>query len=592
MEPCFTDFKTATDHLAPKGERANMPLIGLSVNIAEETSRLHEAYIRAVGEAGGVPVLIPATTNAEILRRTVDTIDGLILTGGADVGGQYFGEKTLEGIAEVVPERDGYDFLLLRLAADRQVPILGICRGMQVINIAFGGDIWQDIPSEYPGEPLDHSVLSPREKPCHPVNIEKDSRLATIIGKEVIGVNSRHHQAVRRLAEGFRAVAAAPDGIVEAIEGFPGRRIMGVQWHPENLAAEGGCQEMKALFGSFINEAAIFRKAKKIHDHNLSVDSHCDTPTLFESREMDFGRRDPDARVDLVKMEEGRLDAAVMAAYIPQGGRDEISHKKAFEKAVSMLEITKRHLEANSEYAGLAFSFADAEALKRQGRKAIFLGVENGYAIGDDLTNLQRLHGMGAVYMTLCHNGANDICDSAVGDPEHGGLSGFGRKVVGEMNRLGMVIDLSHAAQSTFFDVLRVGKAPVICSHSSVRALCDHPRNLTDDQLQALARAGGVIQICLYGPFLKEDGTATITDAADHIDHAVRVAGIDHVGIGSDFDGGGGLPGCDGANGIINITVELLRRGYTEKEIAKILGGNLRRVVDTVQETAPSRLTK
>ncbi|MCD8073125.1 MAG: dipeptidase, partial [Alistipes sp.] len=290
--------------------------------------------------------------------------------------------------------------------------------------------------------------------------------------------------------------------------------------------------------------------------------------------------------LDLVKMEEGRLDAAMVVAYIPQGPRDEQSHREAFARAKSLLERMKSKVEAYPEYAGIALSFADAERFKEQGRRAIFLGVENGYAIGKDLSKLGEFQRLGAVYMTLCHNGANDICDSAIGSAEHGGLSGFGREVVAGMNRSGMVIDLSHSSEATFYDVLELSRAPVVCTHSCARALCDHPRNLTDDQMRALARAGGVVQICLYGPFLKADREATIVDALEHIEHAVRTAGIDHVGIGSDFDGGGGVAGCNGANELINITVELLRRGYPEKDIAKILGGNLRRVVDRVQEVA------
>ncbi|MCD8073124.1 MAG: gamma-glutamyl-gamma-aminobutyrate hydrolase family protein, partial [Alistipes sp.] len=269
-----------------------------SVNVADETSRRHQAYIRAVEDAGGVPILIPAATDSGTLRRIVDTIDGLILTGGADVAGEYFGQETLEGVTEVVPRRDAYDFLLLRLAVDRGLPILGICRGMQVINIAFGGDIWQDIPACYPSASLQHTVLSPREKPCHPVRIEEGTRLASIIGKTATEVNSRHHQALRRVAEGFRIAATSPDGIIEAIEGYPCRRIMGVQWHPENLAAEDGNEEMKALFEDFIRESSLLRKAKNIHGKYLSVDSHCDTPMLFDEHDMDFGRRSPVARLD------------------------------------------------------------------------------------------------------------------------------------------------------------------------------------------------------------------------------------------------------------------------------------------------------
>ncbi len=584
MDIPFTDFKTATDGSAPCGRNERRPVIGLSVNVAEETSRLHDAYVRVVAAAGGIPVLIPASTDAEALRGALDAVDGLILTGGADVEGRYFGEETLEGNAEVVPGRDAYDFLLLRLAVDRQLPVMGICRGMQVINVAFGGTIWQDLPSQFPVTPLEHSVLKPRESPCHRVEVAVDSLLYRITGRLELEVNSRHHQALKEIAPGFTVSAVAPDGVVEAIEAWPERRIFGVQWHPENMAAEGGSGEMTSLFRFFVSEAALFAQAKSIHDRCLTVDSHCDTPMLFADNDIDIGRRNAVGQVDLPRMYEGRMDAVIMAAYIPQGEISVCAHTQAKEQAVALLEKMREEIRSNSRYAGQAATFAEADRLKREGRKAVFLGLENGNALGKELENIALFRDMGVVYITLCHNGANEICDSAVGPARHGGLSDYGREVVREMNRLGVAVDLSHAAESTFYDVLRESRAPVICSHSSARALCDHPRNLTDEQLRAIAARGGVVQVCLYGGFLTADGEATVRDAADHIDHVVRVAGIDHAGIGSDFDGGGGIAGCGGANEIINLTVELLRRGYGESELEKILGGNLRRVMDDVQQ--------
>lgn len=576
----IVEFAEATLGAAPRGGRAENPVIGISVSIDGQTSRLHEAYIRSVLDAGGIPLLIPATDDADALLEMMERVDALLLTGGADIDGRYFGEPTLEGIAEVNPARDAYDFLLLKIASDRQLPIFGICRGMQVINVAFGGGLWQDIPSQYPGgNTIAHNILTDKEKPAHTVLVEAGTVLAEILGSGEVGVNSRHHQAIKELAAGFRVAATAPDGIVEAIEAFPARRILGVQWHPENMAAEGGNKLMKSFFERLTYEAALFRRAKWIHENNIVADSHCDTPMLFAEHTVDIGRRDAVAQVDLPKMYEGKTDTAFVVAYIPQT----YPIDKAKGYACELLNEMQRQIAANSQYVDQARTFADVAALKKEGRKAIFLAIENGHALAADPANLDFFHDMGVTYITLCHNGANDLCDSAVGEPRHSGLSTLGEQVVRRMNRLGMVVDLSHAAETTFYDVLRVTFAPVIASHSSARALCDHPRNLTDDQIRAIAAAGGVVQVCLYGPFLVAGGEATVIDAVDHIEHVVRIGGIECAGIGSDFDGGGGIVGCDGANELINITVELLRRGYTDQHIAAIVGGNLRRVVDAAQ---------
>ena len=199
---------------------------------------------------------------------------------------------------------------------------------------------------------------------------------------------------------------------------------------------------------------------------------------------------------------------------------------------------------------------------------------------------MQEYRRQGVVYMTLCHNGDNDICDSARGNGEHGGLSAFGREVVREMNRVGMLVDLSHAAESAFYDVLDCSSQPVVCSHSSCRALCDHPRNLTDEQMRALAAKGGVMQVTMYSGFLRKEGTASLADFMAHLEHAISVAGIDHVGIGTDFDGDGAVVGCADASQLRNVTRELLRRGYSAADIEKVWGGNWLRVVRQVQDAA------
>ena len=186
--------------------------------------------------------------------------------------------------------------------------------------------------------------------------------------------------------------------------------------------------------------------------------------------------------------------------------------------------------------------------------------------------------------MTLCHNGDNDLCDSARGCNTHGGLSRFGEQVVREMNRLGIMVDLSHAAEKSFYDALALSTTPIVCSHSSCRALCDHPRNLTDEQMRALAAKGGVMQITVYAGFLRQEGEATIQDVMAHLEHAIKVMGIDHVGLGTDFDGDGGVHGLADSSELINFTRQLLSRNYSERDIQKIWGGNFLRVMAQVQK--------
>jgi membrane dipeptidase len=279
--------------------------------------------------------------------------------------------------------------------------------------------------------------------------------------------------------------------------------------------------------------------------------------------------------------------------------------------------------------AGIAESPDDAYRLMKEGKIAAFIGVENGYPIGKDISRVKQYYDLGARYITLAHTKNNDICDSST-DPdgaENDGLSTFGMEVVKEMNRLGMMIDISHISDKSFFDVLKVTNAPVLASHSSCRALCGSPRNLSDDMLLALKDNGGVIQICILGNYLKTpdpnpeldakltelknkygewealsdsvkkvvhkeyknilktyEKPATVKDVVDHIDHVVQVIGIDYVGIGTDFDGGGGVDGCRTASDMKNITIELLRRGYSKKDITKIWGGNIMRVLGKVEE--------
>jgi len=296
-----------------------------------------------------------------------------------------------------------------------------------------------------------------------------------------------------------------------------------------------------------------------------------------------FNSRDPRILVDLHKMTEGHLDATIMVAYLRQLERDKTSLDVAFAKAERLISEIESMVAQNAHSVGIAYTPDDLYRLKREGRRALMLGIENGYAIGDEINRIEHFRRRGIVYMTLCHNGDNDLCDSARGSSEHGGLSTLGREAIREMNRVGMMIDLSHASENSFYQAIEVSHTPIVCSHSSARALCDHPRNLTDDQLRTLAASGGVVQTCLYDGFLRQEGGATIKDAIRHICHMVNIAGINHVGIGTDFDGDGGVIGCADASEVINLTRSLLAEGFSEEDIEKLWGGNFLRVMRMVQ---------
>ena len=558
------------------------PLIGISANFENGNSCIEHSYVISILQAGAIPVLLPVHNDIETLRQTIATLDGLVLTGGGDINPLYGNEEPLPALGNVDAARDQFDFTIVKLAADRQIPIFGICRGHQIINMAFGGTNYQDIYSQHEQPSLKHSQSIQREFGSHSVSIVKNTLLHSILGTDSLIVNSYHHQAIKEVAPGFRISALSADGIIEAMEGMPGHRIFSVQWHPEKMAVRPDEQMMK-LFYHFVDEASLFKKAKEIHKKSLIIDSHCDTPMKF-TKGFNFGERHNDVKVDLPKMQEGLEDAIFMVAYLHQEERDDASLQAATQKAVDILYQISEQVKLNEKQVGISYHPDDLVALKNTGKKAIFLAIENGYAIGKNLNNLSIFKDMGITYITLCHNGNNDICDSAKGEPEHNGLSPFGREVVKEMNRLGIIIDISHASDKTVQDVLELSTAPIIASHSSARALCNHPRNLTDDQIKAIAAKGGVIQVCLYNWFLSKQPHPTILDAVAHINHIVQLVGIDHVGIGTDFDGDDTekLIGCQAANEIINLTVELLRQGYTAEELHKLWGDNLLRVLNTV----------
>lgn len=602
------DFRSHVDQVyATFPEAHHRPLIGLTANHSDLDATLRDRYYKQIVAAGGTPVIIPPVADKEVIINTLEQLDGLILTGGADYNPLWMGEEPSTHLHGINRERDLAELLTARLAFNRQIPTLGICRGIQTLAIALGGKVAQDIQEEAsPGTVIiKHAQDADRSEPTHSVRIADGSILSGIYEGETIHVNSFHHQAVAQPGPHFRITATAPDGTVEAIESTEHKAVMGVQWHPEWLEEEG-----RRLFKWLVDCAGNFHVAKELHKRVLTLDTHCDTPMFFPQG-VQFDRRDPRILVDLHKMTEGRQDAVTMVAYLPQPKIGETFSSKIDLKGIrdhnpellarypGLGEETPRInptqyadlifdkiesiVQKNSRYLSIARTPADLYNDKRNGRKSIMLGIENGLAIERELANLKHFAQRGVVYITLCHNGDNDICDSARGCNTHDGVSSFGEKVIREMNDLGIMVDLSHGGEKSFYDALDISRVPIVCSHSNCKALCDVPRNLTDDQLRALAAKGGVAHTTLYGGFLRKDGEASVLDAVDHLEHAIRIMGIDHVGIGTDFDGDGGVRGMADSSELINFTIRLLRRKYSERDIEKIWGGNWLRVMAQVQ---------
>ena len=563
------------------------PHIGITGNFGEKGCELAQGYYLSVLKAGGTPIVIPPHNDEKALLTLLDDLDGILFSGGGDINPLLLGEEPLPQLHSVCPQRDEGELFLAREAFRRQIPMLGICRGIQVMAAALGGKVYQDIYVQRTTDngqqtTIKHSQEMPREFASHSVRIEEGSLLRDIFGKDMLVVNSFHHQAVSEAGPHLHVSAVSPDGIIEAVESNEHKAVLGVQWHPECFIL-GGDETMMPIFRWLADEARTFSQAKYIHNTSIILDSHCDTPMFFtndsEENAAMFGTRSDKVLVNLPKMTEGRLDASIMVAYLPQGERTLEAYKAVTAKTNRLLTQIEEIVHVNSDCVGLAETAEDILRLKAKGKKAILRGIENGYAIGRDLSLLQHFKRRGIVYMTLCHNGDNDICDSARGNAEHGGLSPFGREVVQEMNRLGILVDLSHAAESSFYDALELSKVPIVCSHSSARALCDHPRNLTDDQMRALAKHDGVAQTTVYKGFLRKEGEASIVDAVEHLCHAARIMGVEHVGLGTDFDGDGGVPGLADASEIINFTCHLLHRHFSEQDIRLIMGGNFLRAM-------------
>ena len=573
------------------------PVIGISGNFRDGDCTLAQGYYMSVLEAGATPVVIPSYDDERALVSLLDTLDGIVLSGGADIDPDYLGEEPLDCVS-VNPRRDAQELLLVRLAVDRQIPVLGICRGIQMLAAALGGKLYQDIKTQHNVPCIEHSQSIARGLPSHEVSIEKESLLHSLMGCDTLAVNSFHHQAVKEVPAGFRVTARSKDGIIEGMESTSFRNILGVQWHPECFILEND-RTMMPVFNWLTRQGALFRRAKELHRRTIILDSHCDSPMFFDKGahfydknpgvEVEYeyvGEPSPDGSptfrynplVDLHKMTCGRLDASFMVAYLHQYERDDESLKAAVAKADRLLTLIDERIGECRGFAAIATTPDELRRNKFMGIKSVVKGIENGYAIGKDIDNVDRFRARGVAYMTLCHNGDNDICDSHKGNNEHNGLSDFGREVVARMNSVGMMVDLSHASEKSFWDALGCSRKPIICSHSSSRALCDHTRNLTDEQMTALAKSGGVAQVCLYSGFLKKGGNADVTDAVRHIMHMIDVMGIEHVGIGSDFDGGGGLPGLEDASWFVSLTMRLMAEGLSDEDLSLVWGGNFLRV--------------
>ncbi|MFR9584489.1 MAG: membrane dipeptidase, partial [Rikenellaceae bacterium] len=282
-------------------------------------------------------------------------------------------------------------------------------------------------------------------------------------------------------------------------------------------------------------EGELRNRAVEIHALNPTVDSHCDTPMLYEEGGFNFESDNNIAKVDLPKMTRGHLDTAIVVAYLPQFTPPD----QATSKALEILRRFKTDIAKLNDKVVIAKGVGEIFAAKFTGLKSIMLGVENGLAIGSDISNIDLFKKEGAIYITLCHNGSNNICDSAVGSQPHNGVSSFGRQVIERMNNLGITVDISHSAESSTWDALRLSRQPIIASHSSCKAICDHPRNLSDETIKAIASQGGVVQICAYSAFLNPDeNKASIHDIVAHIEHVITLTkSYNFVGIGSDFDG-------------------------------------------------------
>lgn len=583
-EQIIPEFLSKTIISKPINEKLkrSQPIIGISCSNDDNYSSLSKSYSDAVIQTGGIAVLIPASTDSLTLRATIKLLDGIILSGGGDIHPSYFGERPIEELGYVDPDRDIYDMCLIRMAAQHNIPMLGICRGEQLINVAFGGTLYQDLPSQY------KNALLPHRNTTHTINVSPNTWIAKMAKSEPFTANTYHHQAVKKVAKGFITSACSDDGVIEVIENVEGYPIWGVQFHPEKMIADGD-KVAKNIFEFFIKKSQTFRHAKELHTqlNFISIDTHTDSPLDFKGNYTIANRGK--YLVDIPKMQEGYLDAQYLACWVRQGELTNAGRLNAKNRVDKLITRIENQVSRNSTLCGIARNTEDIFKLKNEGKKAFLIGIENGYAIGQNLSLIEEYHNKGVTYITLCHTKNNDICDSSSdkAGAKWNGLSPFGKEVVAEMNRLGILIDLSHASDDTFWDVLNISEVPVFASHSSSRAMYNCDRNLSDEQLRAIAEKGGVAQACLVDEFLTANPKeATLEHYMEHLYHMIEIAGIDHVGIGSDFDGGAGVKGCNGDNDMIQITMHLIEHGYSDEDIAKIWGGNFIRVLKEAQNHA------
>jgi membrane dipeptidase len=459
------------------------------------------------------------------------------------------------------------------------------------------------------------------------------------------------------------------------------RRVARTALSSALLLAGAACSNPNVMAG--ISDADLNKVARPIHERVMTLDTHIDfDPGSFTPGELNYAQR-LNTQVDLTKMEEGGLDAAFFSIYVGQGPLDEAGYARAYAQDTAKFNAIHRLAEELAPgRITIAYTADEARRIYAGGRKVAFMGVENAYGIGTDIRRVKEFHDRGARYMSLSHNGHSQLSDSntgeATGEWMWNGLSPLGRQAVAEMNRWGIMIDVSHPSKESMMQTLALTKAPIIASHSAARALCNHSRNLDDEQLRALAKNGGVVQLVAFRGYVKCDPSrdaarardvaqlnqsfgivapargaggrggagaerrpvagapgaacsapagggrgafaaaadsqvaalpaerrqqyqermraiteqypqaspATVADFVDHIDYTVKLIGLDHVGISSDFDGGGGVEGFNCALEAINVTKELVRRGYSESQIAKIWSGNLLRVLEEVERTA------